>query len=108
MLYLLPAMHMHTHPNTHLQLAADTGNDSIDGYEQDHYPKSGKHGGSHGVVQEEECQNDLQRSRPNHVEVGHEVQESLSIDGHKVDNLANRPSSPGPTAQNQSLRRDKA
>ena len=87
----------------HLQLTTNASNDGIDGYEQDHHSESGKHGGSHGVVQEEERQDDLQRSRPDHVEVGHEVHESLGIHGHEVDNLADRPGASGSTAQNQSL-----
>lgn len=40
------------------------------------------------LPQEVEGQDDLQRCRPDHVDVGDEVHETLSVDGHEIHDLS--------------------
>lgn len=60
-----------------------------------------------GVVthlpQEVEGQDDLQRCRPDHVDVGDEVHETLSVYGHKIHNLSYCGCSPCSVGNDQCL-----
>lgn len=55
------------------------------------------------LPQEVEGQDDLQRCRPDHVDVGDEVHETLSVDGHEIHDLSYSWCSPCSICNDQSL-----
>ena len=78
-----------SHPHQfHLELLADETGNKVEGKEQDHGPHTSQHRGPHGQPQECDGQYDLQWGRPDHVTVGHELDEALGIHRHEVDNLS--------------------
>ena len=76
--------------SAYLVLSALGGYSSIDWDHQQHEHKPGKYCIAHREVEEHEGEHDLKRSGPDHVDIGHQVHESLGVHRHEVDNLSHR------------------
>ena len=63
----------------YLEFSALGCNEGINWNEQHHHHKPSEDGESHGEIEEDKGQYDLERSRPDHVEVAHQVHESLGV-----------------------------
>ena len=87
----------------HLKLSAPSSEQSIERDHQHHDSKPGKDGRPHGEVEEDKREDDLERSRPDHVDVPHQVHQPLSVHGHQVDNLSHRAGPTSLVAETKSL-----
>ena len=72
---------------SHLKPPAPRSQADIEWYHQQHHSKSSKDGRPHGEVKEDKREDDLERSRPEQMEVCHELSDVMSICRHQVDNL---------------------
>ena len=68
-----------TDDHTHLVLPPLGGDDSVEWDHEHHHSEPGEDGGSHGEPEEDEGEHYLEWGGPDHVQIGHEVHEHLSI-----------------------------